>query len=148
MASQQNAFDSGEELISDINVTPLVDVVLVILIIFIMTASMIFKQEIPIDLPSAQTAEASSRGLLNIGVAKDGAITINGKRAALASLSSAVSSARAKLGKKDRLRALVSADVKAHYGKFAQVVDGLRLVGVTDIALDTTPTVEDTEGKR
>lgn len=129
---------SDDELITGINVTPLVDVVLVILIIFIMTASLIFRTEIPVDLPSAQTAEASTAGLLNVGITRDGTIYLNGKRGTLKQIPQAVASLRDKVSKKP-IKAFVSADVTAQYGAFAQVMDHLRLAGIKDIALDTQP---------
>lgn len=135
-----SSLDDNDEIISGINVTPLVDVVLVILIIFIMTASVILRHEIPVDLPKAQSAEETTSGLLNVGIGKDGQVYLNGKAGTLAELPAAVKIARQKAATKgSRLRAFVSADVKAAYGKFARVVDRLRILGVTDIALDTAP---------
>ena len=134
------SIDDNEEIISGINVTPLVDVTLVILIIFIMTASVVFRHEIPVDLPRAQSAEETTSGLLNVGIGKDGKIYLNGKVRAIGELPAAVKSARQKAtARGTALRAFVSADVKAAYGTFAMVVDRLRLLGVTDIALDTSP---------
>ena len=61
--------------------------------------------------------------------------------------------ARARLGAtgggQDRqLGVFVSADVAAHYGRFAEVVDHLRLAGVTDVAMDTRPVAMGAEGVR
>jgi len=132
----------GDDIISGINVTPLVDIVLVILIIFIVTAAFVFRNTIPLDLPQAASAEseAETSGLLNLAVTEDGTLYINGRPGSLDQLPQTVREARARLeGTGRKITAFISADVKADYGNFAAVVDRLRLEGVSDIALDTQP---------
>ena len=51
-----------DDIISGINVTPLVDIILVVLIIFIVTASLVLRNNIPVELPQAQSAEKSLEG--------------------------------------------------------------------------------------
>ena len=129
-----------DEPISGINVTPLVDVVLVLLIIFIVTASFLLKSAIPVELPTAASAEARPQSLLTIVVSRDGELVINGKPGVLLGLKDAVElAARAKDGDLRKVEAFVSADVAAQYGVFAKVVDRLRMLGVSSIALDTKP---------
>ena len=131
---------SDDGIISGINVTPLVDVVLVILIIFIMTASLIFKSGVDLELPRARSAEDTTAGLLNVAIDREGKLYVNGKPSALAALTDEVAAARRRLAtRQDTVKAFVSADVKAQYGAFARVVDLLRVEGVTEIALDTQP---------
>jgi biopolymer transport protein ExbD len=129
----------GDEIISGINVTPLVDIVLVLLIIFMVTASFVLKSKIPIDLPKAQSGEAGQAGLLTLTVTQDGQLYINGQPGSLDGLAAAVETTRAKLPARTAVTAFVSADTRASYGAFASVVDKLRLMGVSDIALDTQP---------
>ena len=132
----------GDDIISGINVTPLVDIVLVILIIFIVTAAFVFRNTIPLDLPQAASAESDTEttGLLNLAVTEDGTLYLNGRPGSLDDLPGVVADAREKLrGTGRRVTAFVSADVKADYGNFAAVVDRLRIEGVSDIALDTQP---------
>ena len=129
-----------DEPISGINVTPLVDVVLVLLIIFIVTASFLLKSAIPIELPKAATAEQRPQSLLAVAVSSAGDILINGRLGSIDGLAEAVNAAaQAKGGDLRTVEAFVSADVAARYGLFAAVVDKLRLLGVTAIALDTRP---------
>jgi biopolymer transport protein ExbD len=134
----QTSQDS-EEIISGINVTPLVDIVLVLLIIFIVTASFVLKSKIPIELPKAATGEASQGGLLNLAVDREGQLYINGQASDIDGIPRAVEEARARLAPSAVLTAFVSADQRASYGAFAAVVDRLRQAGVSDIALDTMP---------
>jgi biopolymer transport protein ExbD len=129
----------SDEIISGINVTPLVDIVLVLLIIFIVTASFVLRNRIPVELPKAQTAEASNGGLLNLALTRQGELFINGQPGKLEDLPKAVGEARAKVSGQGPVSAFVAADAQAQYGAFAAVIDRLRLEGVTDIALDTQP---------
>jgi len=132
--------DNEEEVISGINVTPLVDIALVLLIIFMVTTSFISKSNIPIELPKAQTGEASENMLLSVAVTKGGEVYLNGKRRTLDDIPSVVSSTREKAKQDGKsLTAFVSADRNAPYGVFARVVDRLRVAGVYDIAMDTKP---------
>lgn len=133
MAAQSQ---SDDEIISGINITPLVDIVLVVLIIFIVTASFVLRHNIPVELPKASTGQESTAGLLNLAIDRQGALFLNGQPATLDELPKAIESARAKDAK---VSAFIAADVQAQYGSFARVVDRLRLEGVTDIALDTQP---------
>jgi biopolymer transport protein ExbD len=131
-----------DEIISGINVTPLVDIVLVILIIFIVTASFVFRNTIDMELPKAATGEQSVSGLLNLAIDSDGQLFINGRKGALDDIPQAVRDASQKLtdqGRDPKVNAFVSADIRTRYGAFAGVVDRLRLEGVTQIALDTQP---------
>lgn len=129
-----------DEPISGINVTPLVDVVLVLLIIFIVTASILLKSAIPIELPKAATAQQRAQSLLAVSVSSAGDILVNGRVSSLDALPAAVNAAAAaKGGDVATVEAFVSADIAARYGLFANVVDKLRLLGVTAIALDTRP---------
>ena len=141
MALQLNTDE--DEIISGINVTPMVDVAFVVLIIFIVTASLVLKDNIPVELPRAESGERLAAGLLNVSITAKGQIYINGKRGSVDELPRAVKQSRAEAKKRRRdVSAFVAADVKSEYGTFARVVDKLRMLGVTDIALDTKPPEE------
>jgi len=129
-----------DEVISGINVTPLVDIVLVILIIFIVTASFVLRTRIPVELPRAATGEAAASGLLNLGLTAQGELLVDGRPRPLGELAAAVQEVRARAQAEGRqVTAFIAADVATPYGKFAALVDRLRAEGVTDIALDTQP---------
>ena len=137
MGAQQG---NADEPITAINVTPLVDIILVVLIIFIVTASLVLRSNVPVELPKAQTAEQSVEGLINLAVTSDGEIYLNGRPGKLDDIPALVKQAREKVKQQGgQVSAFISADVNARYGKFAEVLDRLRLEGVADIALDTKP---------
>ncbi|MBL0278682.1 MAG: biopolymer transporter ExbD [Anaeromyxobacter sp.] len=131
----------GEELIGGVNTTPLVDVTLTLLIVFIVTASFVVDRTMPVQLPTAASAEATPPSLLTIAIAASGEVYLNGAPGRLEDIQLAVDAARARAGgaPDTKLAGFVSADVAAPYGKFAEAVDRLRLAGVTEIALDTQP---------
>ncbi len=132
----------NDDIISGINVTPLVDIVLVILIIFIVTASFVFRNTMDMQLPRSASAEQRTGGLLNLALTADGELLIDGQPAAERDIAAAVRNARDELDRKGaggEVSAFVSADVATQYGRFARVVDRLRLAGVAEIALDTQP---------
>ena len=131
-----------EDLITGVNITPIVDVALTLLIVFIVTSSMILSRSLPVELPRAATANEVPVGLLALTVSRSGEVYVNGQPAALEDIPRAVAAARSRLQPGQALTGFVSADVQAPYGRFAEVVDRLRLEGVTEIALDTRPAEE------
>ena len=137
-------YGGGEDgdLITGVNITPLVDVCLTLLIVFIVTASAMVNRSMPVQLPKAATAEPSPPSILSIAISRTGEVFLNGAPGRLDDIPRAVDEARARAGGAPRLAGFVSADVEAPYGKFAEAVDRLRLAGVTDIALDTQPAAE------
>jgi len=134
--------DAGDDLITGVNITPIVDVALTLLIVFIVSASFILSKSIPVELPRAASAGETPVGLLALVVTRGGELYLNGQPAALDDIPRAVAGARARLQEGEKLTGFVSADVEAPYGRFAEVVDRLRVEGVTDIALDTRPAEE------
>jgi biopolymer transport protein ExbD len=131
-----------DELIGGVNVTPIVDVCLTLLVVFIVTASSVVNRSMPVNLPKAASAESSPPSIINIAITKGGEVFINGAAGRLQDIGREVEAARARAastGVEARLAGFVSADVDAPYGKFAEAVDQLRVAGVSDIALDTQP---------
>jgi biopolymer transport protein ExbD len=134
--------EEGGELITGVNITPIVDVCLTLLIVFIVTASAMVNRSMPVQLPKAATAESAPPSILNIAISRTGEVFLNGAPGSLEDIPRAVEEARARSAPEAKLAGFVSADVEAPYGKFAEAVDRLRLAGITDIALDTQPAAE------
>ncbi len=137
------SYGGGEEdLITGVNITPIVDVCLTLLIVFIVTASAMVNRSMPVQLPKAATAESAPPSILNVAISRTGEVFLNGAPGRLEDIPRAVEDARARSPADAKLAGFVSADVEAPYGKFAEAVDRLRLAGITDIALDTQPAAE------
>jgi biopolymer transport protein ExbD len=127
MASIQNT----DEEISGINVTPLVDVTLVLLIIFMVTAKLIAGQGIPLDLPKAKTAGATQT-VFNVSVDASGAVLANGNK--VQSDAELEQRAAQALKANPELRTVISASASATHGKVMHVLDTVRDAGITRVA--------------
>ena len=127
MAQTSAADDDG---IVGINVTPLVDVTLVLLVIFMVTAKLIVSQAIPMELPKVATPGATQT-VLTVSVDPAGTVSANGKPVDDAALRAI---AKSELGKDKELRTVIAASKAATHGAVLHVIDELRTVGVTKIA--------------
>jgi biopolymer transport protein ExbD len=127
MASIQNS----DEEISGINVTPLVDVTLVLLIIFMVTAKLIAGQGIPLDLPKAKTAGATQT-VLNVSVDAQGGVLANGSK--IQNDAELQQRAAQALKANPELRTVISASASATHGKVMHVLDTVRDAGITRVA--------------
>jgi biopolymer transport protein TolR len=122
--------------ISDINVTPLVDVMLVLLVIFMVTAP-ILQQGVPIDLPKvAGAALAGEEEQLVVNINKTGQIFLNDTPMALDALTAKLSAIRA--ARPDR-QVFVRADQAVSYGQVMRAMAAVRESGLTKVGLVTEP---------
>jgi len=126
------ASPGDDDLITDINVTPLVDVVLVLLIIFMVTASYIVKQSIEVDLPRAQSAGEAVGSVLAVVLTKEGEVYLDGVRADEKQLAARV---REVAARDKEARAIISADRLALHGAVVRVIDVVKGAGVTRFAI-------------
>jgi biopolymer transport protein ExbD len=133
MASMQN----DDEAITAINVTPLVDITLVLLIVFMVTAKLIAGQGVPLDLPKAKTAGAVQT-VLNVAVDASGHVSANGH--VLASDQALCAETRAALANNPELRTVISASANASHGSVMHVLDTVRDAGVVRVAFAAEPT--------
>jgi biopolymer transport protein ExbD len=120
-----------DDAITGINVTPLVDVTLVLLIIFMVTAKLIAGQGIPLDLPKAATAGVTQT-TLTIAIDRDGKVLANGQ--AMNNDTALQNQARQALKQNPELRTVVSASAAASHGNVMHVVDTVREAGIVKIA--------------
>jgi biopolymer transport protein ExbD len=127
MASIQNT----DEEITGINVTPLVDVTLVLLIIFMVTAKLITGQGIPLDLPKAKTAGATQT-VLNVAIDAQGAVRANGNP--IGDDTELRARAGFALRQNPELRTVISASASTSHGKVMHVLDLVRDAGITRVA--------------
>jgi biopolymer transport protein ExbD len=131
-----SASSNADDLVSDINVTPLVDITLVLLIVFIVTAKIIVGQTLPMDLPKAATG-GEQQVVLAIELAKTGEIAVNGQK--VENEESVKALAKDAFAKNPELRVVINADEAVPHGKVVRVMDNAKQVGVTKIAFGVTP---------
>ncbi|MFZ5468141.1 MAG: ExbD/TolR family protein [Myxococcota bacterium] len=124
--------DSDEE-ITGINVTPLVDIVLVLLIIFMVTASFIVRETVEVDLPRAAHGGETVQGLVNVVIDKDAKIYFDGAPVEEEELRRKVSES---LQKDPQTRAVISADQALNYGRVMHLIDVVKGEGIAKFALN------------
>ncbi len=130
MATEQH---DDEEAITGINVTPLVDITLVLLIIFMVTTSYIVKAAIEVELPRAATGHDTQPTTLSITLTRHGDLYLNDRQTSEDSL---VTHVRAELGRDAGLQALISADTELQYGRVVRLIDLIKQLGVRKYALN------------
>jgi len=130
-----------EDSISGINVTPLVDITLVLLIIFIATSATLVKAELGIKLPAkaAPSQETKPPLILVIKIDAQSKINVNGKDVPRAELQDVFKKAKKQ---DDRVSAQISPDSKTKYNAVVQVVDAVREAQIKQFALAVIPRVE------
>ena len=139
MAAKTHSDEEGA-LIAEINVTPLVDITLVLLIIFMVAAPMIMNQAIQVNLPKAATGKAPKSTTIAMTVKKDGSVYLNGKKTDREKLRNyLVQQAR----RDPKIRAILSADRDVSHGTVVGFLDLLNRCGVTRYAISVEPSKKD-----
>jgi biopolymer transport protein ExbD len=123
-------------IIAEINVTPLVDIMLVLLIIFMLTAHVIARQAIEIELPRASQSTALPPTTLAITLRADGAIFLDDKPVTPAALREAI---KASVARDPRTQAIVAGDKRVSHGRVVWVLDTVKSLGVTQFAIQIDP---------
>jgi biopolymer transport protein ExbD len=124
-----------DELITDINVTPLVDVVLVLLIILMVTATAIVSKTIPMELPEAATGETTPTTLA-VSIDEDGELYLDQDPLDDEELRRRVRRARES---DPEVRAVIAADGTVPHARVVRVIDLLRQEEITKFAINVRP---------
>lgn len=117
--------------LSEINVTPMVDVMLVLLIIFMVTAPALF-QDLSVSLPKATVGQAEEGEGIIVTLTHDNQVQIDQERTSYADFSSRFAAAR--MRKPDR-RVFLRADERVPYGKVIEAVGLMKAAGVEQVGL-------------
>jgi biopolymer transport protein TolR len=125
--------ENDSEEITGINVTPLVDVVLVLLIIFMVTANFIIRETVEVDLPRAANGGETVQGLVNVVLDKEGKLFFDGAEVSEDELRRRVAQA---LEKDKETRAIISADQSLPYGRVMRLIDVVKGQGIAKFALN------------
>jgi biopolymer transport protein ExbD len=138
MAGKASGGDS-DDVISDINVTPLVDIMLCLLVIFMVTTSYVVADSLKVDLPEASTGDATEPSvvMLTFTVDKDSGarqLYLNGEKADEAALRAHIQKVKAE-GKKD-VQAVIAADKNASHGEVIHLIDVVKQEGIIKFALN------------
>jgi biopolymer transport protein TolR len=117
--------------LADINITPLVDVVLVLLLIFMVTAP-VLQNGIDVAVPQTRTVNQVTESRRVVTISKDQDIFVDDKPVNIHDLPEIL---RPDVGK----TVYVRADQRVQFGAFASVMDALKMAGITNISIVTRP---------
>jgi biopolymer transport protein ExbD len=117
--------------ITGINVTPLVDITLVLLIIFMVTAKLVVSRAVPMDLPKAATG-GEVQQIFSVSIRSDGALFVDGSP--IAGDTELLQSGKRSLAAHPELRAVLQADGSVPHSRVMHTLDVLRQAGLTRVA--------------
>ncbi len=135
-ASSYHDEEPGAGMITDINVTPLVDVTLVLLIIFMVTAQLIVERGISMETPKTVSG-GPVKSPLAISIDEDRVLYVNGEH--YPDLAGARAVIRKEVAKDKDVKAIISADTNVPHGDVMKAIDLVKLSGVTRFALASDP---------
>ena len=119
--------------ITGINVTPMVDIMLVLLVIMIISANYIVSQSLKVELPKSQSTDEQTASVAAVTVAKGGALHWNQEQVDEKTL---VAKLRAAHAQNPEVSLIVSADRAAMHGDVVHVIDLAKLEGITKFAIN------------
>ncbi len=125
-------FNDDDGAISEINIVPFVDIILVVLIIFMVTTPLIMKPSINVNLPKSSSGDKTEASKLSIGIAKDGTINLNGQPTSLEELTKY---SQDMLTTQPDVQAIISADKDIAHGDVVSVIDAIKSAGVKKFAI-------------
>ena len=123
--------------IAAINVTPLVDVMLVLLVIMMVSATYIVSQTLKVELPKSSTSDGSTATVAAVTITAEHALLFNKQPVSEQELSTKL---RGLVAADRGLTVVVSADAKADHGAVVHVLDLARVEGVTSFAVNVEKT--------
>jgi len=129
------------EPITRINVTPIIDVALVLVIILLVTAPMLSQADLPVDLPQARTREADNERNVSITYSSAGELALDDRRVPADLFRGALRAKLAEPGNENVL-VIVRADSGVPYGAVRELLDEARTAGAHRVAIATRQRVE------
>ncbi|MEY4631493.1 MAG: hypothetical protein RIQ81_1613 [Pseudomonadota bacterium] len=128
--------DNGDDAITEINVTPFVDVMLVLLVIFMVTANYMVNQSINIQLPKADTGQAIESRNLAFVIDKESKVYMDGQPVEVDQIGEKITTFKGSQPAGTNLQALISADAATPHGIVVKVIDLVRKSGITELAIN------------
>lgn len=128
-----------DEAIVDINITPFVDIILVVLIIFMVTATYITEKSIKVDLPDAATGEGTESTSLAINMDASEQLFLNGTPITAAALRTEIQQAKQLKGEDGtpmNVVCLIGADHSVSHGKVVGIIDLVKQEGISKFAIN------------
>lgn len=126
----------NDELLTEINITPFVDIILVILIIFLLVAQVMGPQVLGIKLPKATQSDILTRQPITVFLDTSGRIAVNG---VYLDEKSMIQFIKEQVEKDPQLDVVISADEKVFHGRVVGILDTIKGLGVTKLAIHVQP---------
>lgn len=124
----------SEEPISEINIVPFVDIILVVLIIFMVTTPIIMKPSINVNLPQAGSGDQTTPSEFSVVIQPTGSVLLNGKPTDETQLAE---EAKQMVGQRPDVQAIISADKDVPHGRVIAIIDAVKSAGIKRFAIAT-----------
>lgn len=132
MAAVQMGSRGGRAPIVGINVTPFVDIALVLLIIMMVSSTYIVSQTLKIELPKAANSDQGTPRTAVVTIHADGSLLFNDRTTSLSDLKTSL----AQLRRDEDISLVVAADERALHGRVVEVIDTAKAANVTKFAIN------------
>jgi biopolymer transport protein TolR len=120
--------------IAKVNVTPIIDVALVLVIILMITAPMIAVSDVDVKLPEAQTRNIEGHDRISVTLGAKGELAVDEDEIAMSALQSTIAT---RLADREGVIVVIRADASISYSSVREIVDAARAAGATRIAVGT-----------
>ena len=119
-----------------LDLTPLIDVVLMLVIFFMLTTTFVLSPGVQVDLPQGSSLQQPRESDAMITITKDGAVYFQDAQVSLETLQAVLQRAKSQ---QPRLRVVIKADTLVQHGRVVEVMDMAKLVGIERLAIATAP---------
>jgi biopolymer transport protein ExbD len=123
----------GKGMIVGINVTPMVDIVLVLLVIMMVSATYIVSQSLKVELPKAASTDEAAASVAAVTITKDGKMYFNQEPIEEPAL---IAKLKEAFARNAELALIVTADKEALHGKVVHVIDLAKIEGISKFAIN------------
>jgi len=124
--------DKHDDEVANVNMTPLIDVILFLLFFFVLTTNFNRQTGVDVTKPKAQTAQALAQKVMMVGITREGTVHVYGRQVSLDRLRSLVDQ---EVTKRPDLSVVIIADVNASIGKAVAVMDQCALGGAQKVSI-------------
>lgn len=121
---------------AEIQITPLIDMMFILLIFFVVTTSFVSETGLNIERPQSSSSETLPRESVSVAISADGQFTVDGQRAGLFSIRPLL---QRRLSSEPGLAVIIVSDKSVSVERVVRVTDEVRAAGITEIALATAP---------
>lgn len=133
MGKMSDGDGDDDEIVSDINMTPLIDIMLVLLVVFMVSSSVAIESGMDIELPkTALTNQKKEAEILVISLSKEGKVAVHGKQVKQEEISRSIASSLAEL-KTDSV--ILEGDTSANLGKAIELMDMAKVAGAKNFSI-------------